>query len=47
VLLKELDQFARNGIRDELSTLNPLLQNTNLLGNVDPLSRKVTYDWEG
>lgn len=26
-LLKELDQFARNGIKDELASLDPLLRN--------------------
>jgi hypothetical protein len=27
-LLKDLDDFARNGIKDELASLDPLLRNT-------------------
>jgi hypothetical protein len=27
LLLKELDTFARNGIKDELASLDPLLRN--------------------
>lgn len=27
MLLKELDQFARNAIKDELSSLDPVLRN--------------------
>jgi hypothetical protein len=27
LLLKELDGFARNGIKDELASLDPLLRN--------------------
>ncbi|KAJ7063540.1 hypothetical protein C8F01DRAFT_81827 [Mycena amicta] len=30
VLLKELDQFARNGIKEELASLDPLLRNISL-----------------
>ncbi|TDL27637.1 hypothetical protein BD410DRAFT_782770 [Rickenella mellea] len=41
-LLKELDTFARNSIKDELASLDPLLRNVNLDGN----SREV-YEFGG
>ncbi|CAK5280955.1 unnamed protein product [Mycena citricolor] len=43
VLLKELDQFARNGIRAELSSLDPLLRNI----NIQEEGGKTIYDIEG
>jgi hypothetical protein len=39
-LLKELDEFARNGIKDELASLDPLLRNTTLEG-------RDAYEFEG
>ncbi|KAH8829519.1 hypothetical protein DL96DRAFT_1598448 [Flagelloscypha sp. PMI_526] len=44
VLLKELDQFARNTIKDELNTLDPLLRN---MEDLNMGSGKVLYDYEG
>jgi len=35
-LLKELDAMARDSIRDELSSLDPLLRNTALTGSNEP-----------
>ncbi|KAJ7090357.1 hypothetical protein B0H15DRAFT_779410 [Mycena belliarum] len=43
VLLKELDQFARNGIKDELASLDPLLRNI----NVPEEGSRTIYDFEG
>jgi len=43
VLLKELDQFARNGIKDELASLDPLLRNIN---GPDEGGRTI-YEFEG
>lgn len=42
LLLKELDQFARNAIRDELASLDPLLRNQAL-----PDGAREQYDFEG
>lgn len=42
-LLKNLDTFARNGIRDELTSLNPLLKN---MSTDDRSGGKITYDFE-
>jgi hypothetical protein len=45
VLLKDLDTFARNGIRDELASLDPLLRN---VSNEDgPAGGGLMYDFEG
>lgn len=41
-LLKELDQFARNAIKDELATLDPLLRNQAV-----PDNGREQYDFEG
>jgi hypothetical protein len=41
-LLKELDQFARNAIRDELATLDPLLRNMAVADE-----GRETFDFEG
>jgi len=38
-LLKDLDAFARNGIKDELSSLDPLLRNAD--------GGRAAYDFEG
>ncbi|KAJ7243366.1 hypothetical protein B0H12DRAFT_831443 [Mycena haematopus] len=43
VLLKELDQFARNGIKDELASLDPLLRNI----NVPEEGGRTIYEFEG
>ncbi|THH21083.1 hypothetical protein EW146_g415 [Bondarzewia mesenterica] len=40
-LLKDLDAFARNGIKDELASLDPLLRNVAI-----PDSARATYDFE-
>jgi hypothetical protein len=40
--LKELDAFARNGIKDELATLDPLLRNV-AVGD----DGREQYDFEG
>jgi len=42
VLLKELDEVARSGIKDELSSLDPLLRN---VASTD--DGKEMYDFEG
>ncbi|KJA20290.1 hypothetical protein HYPSUDRAFT_142547 [Hypholoma sublateritium FD-334 SS-4] len=42
-LLKDLDAFARNGIKDELASLDPLLRNLSVAD--DP--GKIMYDFEG
>ncbi|KAJ7581494.1 hypothetical protein C8J56DRAFT_960191 [Mycena floridula] len=41
-LLKELDQFARNGIKDELASLDPLLRNI----NIQESGNKQYYDFD-
>jgi hypothetical protein len=41
-LLKELDQFARNAIKDELATLDPLLRNLAV-----PEDGREQFDFEG
>ncbi|KAG2114815.1 uncharacterized protein F5147DRAFT_433129 [Suillus discolor] len=41
-LLKELDEVARNGIKDELTSLDPLLRNV-----ASPDDGKEMYDFEG
>ncbi|KAJ7708520.1 hypothetical protein B0H16DRAFT_1345019 [Mycena metata] len=43
VLLKELDQFARNGIKDELASLDPLLRNI----NIPEEGGRTIYEFEG
>ncbi|KAJ7273079.1 hypothetical protein C8J57DRAFT_265783 [Mycena rebaudengoi] len=43
VLLKELDQLARDGIKDELASLDPLLRNI----NVPDEGGRVIYEFEG
>ncbi|ETW85344.1 hypothetical protein HETIRDRAFT_310749 [Heterobasidion irregulare TC 32-1] len=40
-LLKDLDAFARNGIKDELASLDPLLRNVAIAD-----SARATYDFE-
>ncbi|KAF7985008.1 hypothetical protein HWV62_9998 [Athelia sp. TMB] len=42
VLLKELDAFARNGIKDELASLDPLLRNMAVADGA-----REQYDFEG
>lgn len=42
VLLKELDAFARNGIKDELASLDPLLRNVAVADD-----GREQYDFEG
>lgn len=42
VLLKELDAFARNGIKDELASLDPLLRNMAVADD-----GREQYDFEG
>ncbi|KAF9466276.1 hypothetical protein BDZ94DRAFT_208396 [Collybia nuda] len=44
-LLKELDAFARSGIKDELASLDPLLRNMD--DGLGTSSGKVLYDFEG
>ncbi|PPQ65308.1 hypothetical protein CVT24_011435 [Panaeolus cyanescens] len=44
-LLKDLDAFARNGIRDELASLDPLLRNASEGSNFTT-GGKVLYDFE-
>ncbi|TFK43018.1 hypothetical protein BDQ12DRAFT_677193 [Crucibulum laeve] len=47
-LLKDLDAFARNGIKDELATLDPLLRNMNVAGDgSSQTGGRITYDFEG
>ncbi|KAF9484888.1 hypothetical protein BDN70DRAFT_796759 [Pholiota conissans] len=47
-LLKDLDAFARNGIKDELSSLDPLLRNLSVTDeSYGPGAGKITYDFEG
>ncbi|KAK7035773.1 hypothetical protein R3P38DRAFT_605685 [Favolaschia claudopus] len=43
VLLKELDQFARNGIKDELASLDPLLRNI----NIPDEGGRAIYEFDG
>ncbi|PPQ67662.1 hypothetical protein CVT25_012690 [Psilocybe cyanescens] len=43
ILLKELDDLARAGIKDELASLDPLLRNINGAGGIG----QVLYDFEG
>ncbi|KAF5386681.1 hypothetical protein D9615_001917 [Tricholomella constricta] len=43
-LLKELDAFARNGIKDELASLDPLLRNLKV---DDGVSARSVYDFDG
>jgi hypothetical protein len=49
-LLKDLDEFARNGIKDELASLDPLLRNISTAAD-DAYggagAGKVAYDFEG
>jgi hypothetical protein len=49
VLLKDLDMFARNSIKDELASLDPLLRNVGAWGvpavNCDDGGR-ATYEFE-
>jgi hypothetical protein len=42
VLLKELDAFARNGIKDELASLDPLLRNVAIADD-----GREQFDFEG
>lgn len=44
-LLKELDAFARNGIKDELASLDPLLRNIG--DGAGASDGKVVYDFDG
>ncbi|KAG5639506.1 hypothetical protein H0H81_000651 [Sphagnurus paluster] len=46
-LLKELDAFARNGIKDELASLDPLLRNLKMDGGIGNGSGRVVYEFEG
>ncbi|KAF7294695.1 hypothetical protein MIND_01006700 [Mycena indigotica] len=43
VLLKELDQFARNGIKEELASLDPLLRNISLAEE----GGRTVYEFDG
>jgi len=43
-LLKELDAFARNGIKDELASLDPLLRNMD--GLLPTGGGKPLYDYD-
>ncbi|KAF8894710.1 hypothetical protein BD779DRAFT_1502529 [Infundibulicybe gibba] len=53
ILLKELDAFARNGIKDELASLDPLLRNINVpdeepsTNGILNTGGRVVYDFEG
>jgi hypothetical protein len=44
-LLKDLDAFARNGITDELASLDPLLRNMDGLATGG--GSKLAYDYDG
>lgn len=44
-LLKELDAFARNGIKDELASLDPLLRNMD--GLLPGGSSKPFFEYDG
>lgn len=44
-LLKELDQLARNGIKDELASLDPLLRNINIPD--EPIDGKAYFEYDG
>ena len=44
-LLKDLDVFARNGITDELASLDPLLRNMDGLGPAG--GSKFIFDYDG
>jgi hypothetical protein len=48
-LLKDLDEFARNGIKDELASLDPLLRNISISDDAygGAGAGKVAYDFEG
>ncbi|KDR81854.1 hypothetical protein GALMADRAFT_221725 [Galerina marginata CBS 339.88] len=46
-LLKELDDLARAGIKDELSSLDPLLRNISIDGSGLGPSGQVLYDFDG
>jgi hypothetical protein len=42
-LLKELDQLARNAIKEELSSLDPLLRNQTIGDSQDPYQFDMNY----
>lgn len=53
VLLKDLDVFARNSIKDELASLDPLLRNVGNVGgwggpvgSGDDAGGRAVYDFE-
>jgi len=50
VLLKDLDVFARNSIKDELASLDPLLRNVGgwggPAGSGDDAGGRAMYDFE-
>lgn len=46
-LLKDLDAFARNGIKDELASLDPLLRNIKIPDDAGAGGGKIVYDFEG
>lgn len=46
-LLKDLDAFARNGIKDELASLDPLLRNIKIADDAGTGGGKIVYDFEG
>ncbi|KAK7449628.1 hypothetical protein VKT23_013103 [Stygiomarasmius scandens] len=46
LLLKELDSFARSGIKEELASLDPLLRNIKM-PDLDGLGGGRSYDFEG
>ena len=46
-LLKDLDAFARNGIKDELASLDPLLRNIKIPDDTGAGGGKIVYDFEG
>jgi len=48
-LLKDLDTFARNGIKDELASLDPLLRNISVADDGSGLGGggRIMYDFEG
>ena len=46
-LLKDLDAFARNGIKDELASLDPLLRNIKIPDDAGAGGGRIVYDFEG
>lgn len=47
-LLKDLDALARNGIREELTSLDPLLRNLDVNDEVNGLGGgRLTHEFDG